>query len=60
MSKLEVLQKGDPLLQTNIPIHLKAHVSYWVSWIYIPDNVLHDHIQAWCLYIKKGIAILEQ
>ena len=53
MAKLEVLQKGNPLLHTDVSIHLKAHVGNWISRIQIPDDILRDHIQSGCLFTRR-------
>lgn len=59
MAKLEVLQKGNPLLHAYISIHFKAHVSDRVSWIHIANDILCDHIQGWSLLTYDGLSMLE-
>ena len=44
MTKLEVLQKGNPLFHTYVAINFEAHVGNRISWIQIPNNILGDYI----------------
>ena len=53
MTKLEVLQKGDPLFHAYVAIHFKAYVGNRISWIQIPNNILCDYIQGWCLLTSE-------
>lgn len=49
VTEFEVLEEGDSLCHTNVSIHLKAHVSNRISWVYVSNNVLGDDVQARCL-----------
>ena len=44
MSKLEILQEGDPLFHAYVPINFKTYVGDRISWINVPDDILCDHI----------------
>jgi hypothetical protein len=49
VAKLEVLQKGYGLCHANVAVHLEAHVSNRISRVDIPNYILSDDVQAWCL-----------
>lgn len=53
MTKLEVLQKQNPLFHTSVPIHFKQGASKRISRVDVSNNVLRDHIQSWCLLGNK-------
>lgn len=44
MTELEILQKGDPLFHTDVPIDFKAYISNRKSWVQIPNDIF-------CYYI---------
>ena len=52
VAKFEVLQKGDPLFHTYVSIHFKAHISNWVPWVYVPNDIFCNHIESWRLQKK--------
>jgi hypothetical protein len=53
VTKLEVLQKGYSLCHTYVAIHLETHVCDWISGVDIPNYVLSDDVQAWCLPLEN-------
>ena len=58
MTKLEVLQKGDPLFHAYVAIHFKAYVGNRISWIQIPNNILCDYIQGWRLLTNERFTLV--
>lgn len=51
MAELEVLQESDGLRHTNVTINLEAHVSYRISRVDIPYDVLRYYVQARALLL---------
>lgn len=49
VAKFKVLQESYCLCHTYVPIHLKAHIGNWVSWVDIPNYILSDDVQSRCL-----------
>jgi hypothetical protein len=47
VTKFEVLQESYSLCHAYVPINLKAHVSYWISRIDVPNYILCDNVQSW-------------
>lgn len=59
MSELEILQKCDPLFHAYVSIYFKAYISSGKSWIYVPNDVLCNHIQGWCLLKRESSKVMK-
>lgn len=58
MSELEILQKCDPLFHAYVSIYFKAYISSGKSWIYVPNDILCNHIQGWCLLKRESSKVM--